>query len=481
MEQFWALVIVALIIWMIIRSTSRKSKRTPISQPRGIGQTGSTVRLSQGQIVLSYDSPKGRRNSQFRVEEIESIKLKSATNSRQGMFQFELKSGMKSEVLAYSKSDEAGLRELISEIEELRKSGNEYSDARPQATAGKSAKPGKVIHADDGVFRTESLEFISGDGGRSGEKTLIVMDNPEFAVLDIETTGFSPSRGDRIVEIAVVVIDSQGQILEKWSTTVNPKRKMNATHIHGLTENDVSESPEFSEISERVFELLENRIVVAHNASFDCQFILSELATANVSIQPSRFAVFDTMKLVGQRFPEATNKKLDTVLTAAEIDRLDLPGRGEHSALTDAYATALLLKNYLDWNRNSVFTSVSWPLIENTNKPEFVTSQKAQQIELVQFSEVEFLNRVAGGPDSEILIQRFTEVYFTGFMPEQEPIIAEYQALWSVNRAERVTKKRCSLVVTADTTRASNAVKNAMKWDIPVVSLQHVHLVSTTD
>ena len=66
-------------------------------------------------------------------------------------------------------------------------------------------------------------------------------------------------------------------------------------------------------------------------------------------------------------------------------------------------------------------------------------------------------------------------------MPEQEILINKFIKEWEVVRAIRVTKKKCSLVVTADTGRASGAVKSAMKWDIPVVALEHVSIISVVD
>ena len=55
-----------------------------------------------------------------------------------------------------------------------------------------------------------------------------------FAVLDLETTGLWPSYGHRIVEIGIVLLDSEGNMEGDWETLVNPQRDLGPTHIHGV-------------------------------------------------------------------------------------------------------------------------------------------------------------------------------------------------------------------------------------------------------
>ena len=98
-----------------------------------------------------------------------------------------------------------------------------------------------------------------------------------YAVLDLETTGFNFKGKDRIVEIAVVLLDSNLVLEDKWTSLVNPMRDVGGTSVHGITATDVFDAPKFDEISNRLCLLLENRAIVAHNASFDRNFLDAEL------------------------------------------------------------------------------------------------------------------------------------------------------------------------------------------------------------
>ncbi|WP_143026021.1 exonuclease domain-containing protein [Leucobacter chromiiresistens] len=60
-----------------------------------------------------------------------------------------------------------------------------------------------------------------------------------FAVIDFETTGFVPERNDRVVEVGVVLLDETGQQEHSWTTLVNPRRDVGASHVHGISGGDL--------------------------------------------------------------------------------------------------------------------------------------------------------------------------------------------------------------------------------------------------
>ena len=98
-----------------------------------------------------------------------------------------------------------------------------------------------------------------------------------YAVIDIETTGFSFRRGHRIVEIGVVELSPDGELEGSWGTLINPQRHIEATEIHGISASDVLGAPTFDQVADKLASSLEDRIFVAHNAGFDRAFIQAEL------------------------------------------------------------------------------------------------------------------------------------------------------------------------------------------------------------
>jgi DNA polymerase III epsilon subunit family exonuclease len=97
-----------------------------------------------------------------------------------------------------------------------------------------------------------------------------------FAVVDVETTGFSATT-ERIVEIAVVVVDPDGAEVEAFCTVLDPGRDPGPTHIHGITSEMIDGAPGFGEIHQYVASLLTGRVLVGHNvARFDLRFLEEE-------------------------------------------------------------------------------------------------------------------------------------------------------------------------------------------------------------
>lgn len=155
-----------------------------------------------------------------------------------------------------------------------------------------------------------------------------------YAVIDLETTGFSPARGDRIVEVSVVLVDDAGRIEGEWTTLVNPQRDVGATHVHGIRASDVVDAPLFGEIAPHLVSILGGRALVAHNQEFDLRFLRAELSTHGFTLPPA-YAAICTMLWARRTFGAA---KLNDVCSALGI-RHD----AAHAALGDARATAEVL------------------------------------------------------------------------------------------------------------------------------------------
>ena len=118
----------------------------------------------------------------------------------------------------------------------------------------------------------------------------------KFACLDTETTGLSPEEGGKICEVAVSVSQG-GRVLEEFSTLINPGMPMHpdVIAIHGITNEMVASAPSFGEVLPKLLSVLDDCVVVAHNADFDVGFLKNEFAQCGMRFPP--YPVLDTLKL----------------------------------------------------------------------------------------------------------------------------------------------------------------------------------------
>lgn len=162
-----------------------------------------------------------------------------------------------------------------------------------------------------------------------------------YTVIDVETTGLSPERHDRVVEVGVVYVSDHGEIQESWSTLVDPGRDVGPTRIHGITATDVVGAPSFEQLSPYLLRAVAGRTVVAHNAPFDLRFLTHEMQRAGLSLTQLPLGGLCTMQW-SSAFLQAPSRRLVDCCTALGIELTDA-----HSAEADALATAGLLGHYL--------------------------------------------------------------------------------------------------------------------------------------
>ena len=158
----------------------------------------------------------------------------------------------------------------------------------------------------------------------------------EFCVVDLETTGFSPRLGDRVIEVAAVRMAADGTVLDDWSTLVNPKRDIGATHVHGITAGEVVDAPLFGEIAGDLLTRLDGAVVAAHNLRFDWGFLGAEYTRAGHPL-PSLPGIC-TLALSARVMPEIRDHRLAGCCAALGINLSHT-----HTATEDARATAAML------------------------------------------------------------------------------------------------------------------------------------------
>ncbi|MCK1389895.1 DNA polymerase III subunit epsilon [Bradyrhizobium sp. 1] len=161
-------------------------------------------------------------------------------------------------------------------------------------------------------------------------------------VLDTETTGLDPLRGDRLVEIGCVEMLNRMPTGQTYHVYINPERDMpaEAFAVHGLSAEFLSTKPLFHEVVDAFLEFIGDAPLVIHNASFDIGFINAELdKIKRVAIPRERLV--DTLLLARRKHPGVSNR-LDDLCSRYSIDN---SRRTKHGALLDA---ELLAEVYVD-------------------------------------------------------------------------------------------------------------------------------------
>jgi len=124
-----------------------------------------------------------------------------------------------------------------------------------------------------------------------------IADTP-IGILDFETTGLNAGV-DRVVEVSVVRIDPGQEPTLILDTLVNPGRRMAATDIHGITEEDVADAPRFEEIAGNLVRGLYDCVIAAYNVYFDIGFLEYELGKAGLRYSPPYLCLMYMRPMIG--------------------------------------------------------------------------------------------------------------------------------------------------------------------------------------
>jgi DNA polymerase-3 subunit epsilon len=161
-----------------------------------------------------------------------------------------------------------------------------------------------------------------------------------LAIVDVETTGAHPA-WDRVTEIAVVEVQA-GEVVSEWSTLVNPGTSIPPAiqALTGITNGMVADAPAFEDLAQDLYERLEGRVFVAHNARFDYGFLRQEFERAGLRFQARTLC---TVKLSRRLYPAHARHNLDSLIDRHQLE-LGTSGSARHRALGDAQAVWQFLR-----------------------------------------------------------------------------------------------------------------------------------------
>ena len=161
-----------------------------------------------------------------------------------------------------------------------------------------------------------------------------------YAIVDIETTGGNATTGS-ITEIAIVITDGK-TVLHRYETLVNPMRPIPSfiQNLTGITDEMVADAPVFSEVAEVVYELLCDKVFVAHNVNFDYSFVAHQLSQQGYRLQLGKLC---TVRLSRKIFAGLPSYSLGNLCRS-----LGIKISNRHRASGDAFATTALFSMLLE-------------------------------------------------------------------------------------------------------------------------------------
>ncbi len=117
------------------------------------------------------------------------------------------------------------------------------------------------------------------------------IDESDFLVVDVETTGLSPDTGDRVCEIGAIKIRG-GAVVDTLSSLINPCRPISAGAyaVNRISPAMVAGAPEFHQIAERLLQMIEGSVLVAYNAPFDVRFSTANSASPAIRASARRLS-----------------------------------------------------------------------------------------------------------------------------------------------------------------------------------------------
>ena len=202
--------------------------------------------------------------------------------------------------------------------------------------------PFKVIYGVEGYLVDDLTEIAINAGDQKLDDT--------YVVFDIETTGFS-AIADKIIEIGAVKVQN-GQITDKFSTFVNPKRPIpfKITQLTSITDEMVMGYPGIEEILPQFLEFVGDAVLVAHNAGFDVGFIEQNCRYQEIE---ARFTSVDTVALARVLLPTLSKYKLDVVAKALNVSL-----ENHHRAVDDAGCTAEIFVKFIEMLKDRDITTL---------------------------------------------------------------------------------------------------------------------------
>ncbi|MDI6732048.1 MAG: 3'-5' exonuclease [Candidatus Margulisbacteria bacterium] len=166
------------------------------------------------------------------------------------------------------------------------------------------------------------------------------LDDLEFVIVDIETTGLEPALFE-MTEIAAMKVAGK-ELKDIYSSLIKPKYPIpvEITRLTGIDAETVKDAPAAESVLKRFVEFAKDAVLVAHNSEFDIPFIKHHLKK-NLNLELTNQTIC-TVKLARRFLPQLANHKLHTVAAHFGINI-----QNRHRAMGDVELTFQVWEHFL--------------------------------------------------------------------------------------------------------------------------------------
>ncbi|WP_256761336.1 PolC-type DNA polymerase III [Cohnella sp. WQ 127256] len=236
------------------------------------------------------------------------------------------------------------------------------------------------------------------------------LENAEYVVFDIETTGLSVTN-NKIIELAGIKMVN-GQEIGRFETFINPHEPIpyNIQQLTNITDDMVKDAPELEPKLKEFIAFIGDAILVAHNARFDVGFMQEACKRYGLPLLTN--PALDTLELARFLHPKMKNHRLNTL---ASLYKVSL--ESHHRAIDDTIALGGILIGLLKEALARGVTELqslnevnedSWRTTRPFHCGIYATNAvgKKNLFKLISLSHTEYLNRVACIPKSKLIEHR---------------------------------------------------------------------------
>lgn len=231
-----------------------------------------------------------------------------------------------------------------------------------------------------------------------------------YAVIDCETTGLDQKH--RVLEIAVLLYDTDFNLTGSYETVLNPKKDLGLVSLHGINGLIASEAPIFPQIATSLAHLLNDRVIIGHNVKFDIGFVCREFSKVD-SWFMWRGACIDTVWLARNTNIQVDNYKLETL-----CEHFGITNENAHTAMGDARATAELFQKLLAIHGPKMLTlaerALEIPSDETDDFSEWMPRHEIEKKLSIPYDYFSYLNTLRDGEEDLNLSDEKITAYLSG-------------------------------------------------------------------